>query len=109
MSPESPALHGTTIVSVRRHDGRGPRVALGGDPERSLKRVIRRRAPLVNYRPPDPEPAGPIRQSFDLAVKSAVGFGLKAGLDMLTKQLTGKPEVMEAVAESGAGGSGPAR
>ena len=40
MSPESPALHGTTIVSVRRHDGRGPRVALGGDGQVTLGQIV---------------------------------------------------------------------
>src|SRR5687767_15430154 len=40
MSPESPAMHGTTIVSVRRSDGPGPRVALGGDGQVTLGQVV---------------------------------------------------------------------
>ncbi|HYJ99178.1 MAG TPA: ATP-dependent protease subunit HslV [Burkholderiaceae bacterium] len=40
MSPESPILHGTTIVSVRRHDGAGPRVALGGDGQVTLGQIV---------------------------------------------------------------------
>jgi ATP-dependent HslUV protease, peptidase subunit HslV len=43
MSPESTAsltLHGTTIVSVRRPDGPGPRVALGGDGQVTLGQIV---------------------------------------------------------------------
>jgi ATP-dependent HslUV protease subunit HslV len=40
MPPESPAMHGTTIVSVRRTDGPGPRVALGGDGQVTLGQVV---------------------------------------------------------------------
>ena len=40
MSPESPILHGTTIVSVRRGDGPGPRVALGGDGQVTLGQIV---------------------------------------------------------------------
>jgi ATP-dependent HslUV protease, peptidase subunit HslV len=40
MSPESPILHGTTIVSVRRPDGAGPRVALGGDGQVTLGQIV---------------------------------------------------------------------
>ena len=40
MSPESPFLHGTTIVSVRRNDGPGARVALGGDGQVTLGQII---------------------------------------------------------------------
>ena len=40
MPSESPAMHGTTIVSVRRTDGPGPRVALGGDGQVTLGQVV---------------------------------------------------------------------
>ena len=40
MSPESPILHGTTIVSVRRNEGPGPRVALGGDGQVTLGQIV---------------------------------------------------------------------
>jgi ATP-dependent HslUV protease subunit HslV len=40
MPPETPAMHGTTIVSVRRADGPGPRVALGGDGQVTLGQVV---------------------------------------------------------------------
>lgn len=37
---ESPVLHGTTIVSVRRASGPGPRVALGGDGQVTLGQIV---------------------------------------------------------------------
>ena len=40
MPPESPILHGTTIVSVRRTDGPGPLVALGGDGQVTLGQIV---------------------------------------------------------------------
>jgi ATP-dependent HslUV protease subunit HslV len=40
MPPESLAMHGTTIVSVRRTDGPGPRVALGGDGQVTLGQIV---------------------------------------------------------------------
>ena len=76
------------------------RAALGEDPQRALERVARRRAPMVQYTPAAPAGPGPIRQSLDLAIKSALGFGMKAAMDTLTKHLTGKPEVIQAAAEA---------
>jgi len=90
-------------------DDAARRVALGDDPQRALQRVVRRRAPMVSYTPPAPAAAGAIRSSFDMALKSAVGFGLKAGLDMLTKQLTGKPEVLGAVSDASESGPSVSR
>jgi len=37
---ESPVWHGTTIVSVRRNAGPGPRVALGGDGQVTLGQIV---------------------------------------------------------------------
>ena len=44
---------------------------------------------------------GADRETFDLAVKSALGFAVKAGMDQLSKRLTGTPEVFAAARESG--------
>jgi hypothetical protein len=77
------------------------RAALGEDPARALERVARRRAPMVQYTPPAPAPHGTVRQTFDVALKSALGFAIKAGMDALTKQITGKPEVIAAAREAG--------
>jgi hypothetical protein len=77
------------------------RAAIGEDPERALKRVIRRRAPLIQYSPPAPTPQGPIRQSFDVAFKAALGVGAKAAMDALTRRLTGKSDVIQAAVEAG--------
>ncbi|HEX8299712.1 MAG TPA: hypothetical protein VF594_11180 [Rubricoccaceae bacterium] len=41
-----------------------------------------------------------VGQAVDMAVKSAVGFALKAATDQLTKKLTGKPDTLTAVAEA---------
>ena len=40
MPSDFPSLHGTTIVSVRRADGPGPRVALGGDGQVTLGQIV---------------------------------------------------------------------
>jgi ATP-dependent HslUV protease subunit HslV len=40
MPSDFPSLHGTTIVSVRRTDGAGPRVALGGDGQVTLGQIV---------------------------------------------------------------------
>jgi len=37
---DPPVWHGTTIVSVRRADGAGPRVALGGDGQVTLGQIV---------------------------------------------------------------------
>ncbi|HSW27307.1 MAG TPA: ATP-dependent protease subunit HslV [Burkholderiaceae bacterium] len=37
---EAPVWHGTTIVSVRRNAGPGPRVALGGDGQVTLGQIV---------------------------------------------------------------------
>jgi hypothetical protein len=85
------------------------RAALGENPERALERVVRRRAPLIQYAPPSPEPRGTIRQSFDVAFKAALGVGAKAAMDALTQRLTGKPEVFKAAMEAGENPSAEAR
>ena len=41
-----------------------------------------------------------VRQAVDLAIKSAVGFALKAATDQLTQKLTGKTDTLDAVAEA---------
>lgn len=41
-----------------------------------------------------------IGQAVDMAVKSAVGFALKAATDQLTRKLTGKSDTVAAVAEA---------
>lgn len=41
-----------------------------------------------------------VRQAVDLAVKSAVGFAIKAGTDQLTQKLTGKKDTLTAIAEA---------
>ncbi len=41
-----------------------------------------------------------VRQAVDLAVKSAIGFAIKAGTDQLTQKLTGKTDTVAAVAEA---------
>jgi hypothetical protein len=85
------------------------RAAIGEDPERALKRVIRRRAPMIQYSPPAQAPQGAVRQSFDVAFKAALGVGAKAAMDALTQRLTGKPEVIKAAMEAGANPSAGTR
>ena len=78
------------------------RGGLSGD--EAVRAMLRDRGPVVLYRPSPPAEAvrGPIRESVDLAIKTALGFGVKMGLDLLAKKLTGQREVFDAVQDADA-------
>jgi ElaB/YqjD/DUF883 family membrane-anchored ribosome-binding protein len=82
-------------------DDAAERVARGEDANGALRRAASRHAPTIYYAPNTGHTAkGTLRETFDLALKSALGFGVKAGMDLLTKRLTGTPEVFTAAKEA---------
>ncbi|HLA63531.1 MAG TPA: hypothetical protein VK610_03840 [Rhodothermales bacterium] len=80
-------------------DDAADRVARGASVADGLRRAARNHAPTVYYAP-GPVTKGPVREAMDLALKSALGFGVKMGMDMLSKHLTGTPEVFTAAEEA---------
>ena len=80
-------------------DAAARRVARGEATDAAIEKTLRRRPPLVYYRPTEPERRGTLAETWDVAVKSALGFGVKAGLDTLAQRITGQPELFRAVEE----------
>lgn len=75
-------------------------VAKGQKPEVALREWAKGKGPLVYYAPAPTPARGAVREQLDLAFKTAMGFALKAGMDQLTKKLTGKPEVFQAAKDA---------
>ena len=78
------------------------KVARGAEPEEALRRTLKTVPAIYSER--HPVSASPETQATvgDMLVKSALGFGLKMGLDMLTKRLTDHEETFEALADTDA-------
>ncbi len=77
--------------------------AHGDDLKQALRKAARRHAPTIYLAAPGSagtQARGAIREGFDLALKSAMGFGVKMAMDMLSKRLTGTPEVFTATQEA---------
>jgi hypothetical protein len=75
------------------------RVARGEEVGAAIEKTLRRRPPLVHYAPPVPEARSTLAETFDVALKTALGFGVKTGLDRLAKRFTGEDELFSAVEE----------
>ena len=99
--------HGLEAVQVRlAHliDDAARRVARGTSAEEALRATTR--GLPVYAQPASPgktataQASSSIRQAVDMAVKSAVGFAIKASTDQLTRKLTGKSDTLQAVAEA---------
>lgn len=80
-------------------DEAAERVARGEDTDVALRRAARRHSPTIYYAPQSASARGMVRETLDLAVKSALGFAVKTGMDVLAEKLTGTPEVFAAVEE----------
>ena len=76
------------------------RVARGEDVEAAIEKTLRRRPPLIHYAPEAPARPGALAGGWDVAVKTAMGFGVKTGLDLLARRFTGKDELFSAVHEA---------
>ncbi|MDX1531180.1 MAG: hypothetical protein R3362_06605 [Rhodothermales bacterium] len=80
-------------------DGAAFRVQRGEDPDRALRHALRRRAPVIYVEPEPPARPKPstMRATFDLLMKTTLGFGVKLALDRLAGELTGEDEIVDAV------------
>lgn len=74
----------------------GSRVQGGEDAETALRKVLRKRAPVVVLEA-EPSPAKQARGTLSLILNTALGFGVKLALDQVAQQLTGEDEIVDAV------------
>ena len=76
--------------------------------EGAMHEAIRASGPVI-YAPTEPEPTarGTLRQAFDLAFKTALGFAVKALMDELIQKLTGEEELFEALSNADDGTLAP--
>ncbi len=83
-------------------DSAAHRVARGELADDALASEARKRPVIYVPREDDtrtPSAPGSSKQAFDVAMKTAVGIGVKTGLDVLTKRFTPHEEVFEALAD----------
>ena len=80
-------------------DRAAERVARGADPDEAVDEVVSRHPPLVYYTPPEPKRRTTVAETFDVAFKTAMGFGVKMALDQLASAITNENEIFEAVEE----------
>lgn len=73
----------------------GFRVQGGEDAETALKKVLRKRAPVVVLE--SDEPAKEARSTVGLVLNTALGFGVKLALDQLAQRLTDEETITQAV------------
>lgn len=74
------------------------KVAKGTPAEEALRTTARATPAVYADRDPRaPVPRTPAQQAFGLAFNTALGFGIKTALDLLTKKLTGHSETFEAI------------
>jgi hypothetical protein len=74
-------------------------VARGEDAEKAVEKTLRRHPPIVYHAPPEPSPRSTMAETFDVAFKTAAGFAVKTGLDLLAKRFTHQDELFSAVKE----------
>ena len=77
-------------------DDAAKRVARGETPDEAVEQVLRRRPPIVYHAPPAPSPRSTLSETFDVAVKTAMGFGVKMALDRLAQRFTNEDELFAA-------------
>lgn len=98
--------HAADIIrlhTARMFHSASQRVARGMTVDEALEHEVRDR-PVV-FIPADEEPAikqavSTTRQMVDTALKTAIGIGVKTGMDHLTKRLTGHEETFEALKDA---------
>ena len=85
------------VYAARLLDDAAERVARGTDAESAVDQAIDKRPPLIYYAPPERGPRSTLAETFDVGIKTALGFAIKMGLDRLAQQITGEDELFEAV------------
>lgn len=78
----------------------GFRVQGGEDAETALKKVLRKRAPVVVLEA-EPSPVREARGTLGLLFNTALGFGVKLALDQVAQRLTGEDEIVHALEDAG--------
>lgn len=81
-------------------DAAATRVARGEEAGKAIEKALRQRAPVVHNASPKAEAKSTLGETFDVAVKTALGFGVKAGMDALVKRFTHQEELFSAVKEA---------
>ncbi|HYE96102.1 MAG TPA: hypothetical protein VD962_07815 [Rubricoccaceae bacterium] len=69
---------------------------LRDDRSSAMVRLLREERPVIVYHPKNVEKSSPI----GTALQAAMGFGMKAAMDHLTKKLTGRRELFDAMKEA---------
>lgn len=70
------------------------RVAQGAEPGEAVRAALKDRVPLIVYESDQEKRPGVLSQTFDMIVKTALGFGVKLGLDYITSNLE-IPELLD--------------
>ena len=76
------------------------KVAGGEQADPAVRKALSKRPPLVYYEPPPPPKRSSVGETLDVAVKTALGFGIKFGLDRLAQKYTHEDELFSAVKEA---------
>lgn len=76
------------------------KVAQGMDTEKALKRTFKTVPAVYSERQPVSAPSERQTTVGGMILRTALGFGLKTALDLLTQRLTGHEETFEALAET---------
>lgn len=77
----------------------GFRVRGGEDSETALRKVLRKRAPVVVLEA-EATPVAQARGTVSMLLNTALGFGVKLALDRVALQLTGDDEIVHAMGEA---------
>lgn len=90
LAPDHEALIDRYISAVADEVSRG--VRRGRDPEDVVRKSLKGRAPVIVYTPGPvesghPDSKGMLRQLGDLTLKTALGFAVKAAVDLLTASI----------------------
>ena len=107
--PESPSDHDLWMTAYLQDviEEGGFRVRGGEDSETALRKVLRKRAPVVVLEA-EPKPVAQARGTVSMILNTALGFGVKLALDRVAAQLTGDDDIAEAMENAPEGGaSGP--
>lgn len=83
----------------------GFRVRGGEDAETALRKVLRKRAPVVVLEA-EPTPKAQVGGTVGMLLNTALGFGVKLALDRIAHQLTGDEEIVQAMDHASSPSSG---
>lgn len=96
--PASPSDHDLWMTAYLEDvvEEGGFRVRGGEDAETALRKVLRKRAPVVVLEA-EPTPVAQARGTVSILLNTALGFGVKLALDQVAQRLSGEDEIVEAM------------